>query len=163
MSTLTRLGGRRDLLMDDSRDQLSDFEPGMMSVAHERQKHRTYVVSKTNLLRCQQRTYSIDTPILQDYVQRRIFLGEVPMADEVGVAILGSGVAGRVHAPAASALGASLGGEFGADGACCDAAAIELGAEPGFAQAVNLIGHPVVEVVHFCTPKFATCFFCRTA
>jgi predicted dehydrogenase len=76
------------------------------------------------------------------------------MADEVGVAILGSGLAGRIHALAARALGARLIGVLGQDAARSEAAAAELGAEQGFDQAVELIGHPAVEVVHICTPNF---------
>jgi predicted dehydrogenase len=75
------------------------------------------------------------------------------MADEVGVAILGSGLAGRIHALAARALGARLVGVLGLDAARSNAAAAELGAEQGFAQAMDLIGHPAVEVVHICTPN----------
>ncbi|MGA2529943.1 MAG: Gfo/Idh/MocA family oxidoreductase [Acidimicrobiales bacterium] len=75
------------------------------------------------------------------------------MADEVGVAILGSGLAGRIHALAARAVGARLVGILGLDAARADAAAVELGAEQGFDKAVDLIWHPAVEVVHICTPN----------
>ena len=75
------------------------------------------------------------------------------MADTVGVAILGSGLAGRIHALAAKALGARLVGVLGPDPARANAAAAELGAELGFDKAVDLIGHPAVEVVHICTPN----------
>ena len=73
------------------------------------------------------------------------------MADEVGVAILGTGFAGRVHALAARGLGARLVGVAGSTPARSDAAAAAFGAEQGFARAADLVDHPAVEVVHVCT------------
>ncbi|HEY7014426.1 MAG TPA: Gfo/Idh/MocA family oxidoreductase [Streptosporangiaceae bacterium] len=75
------------------------------------------------------------------------------MADEVGVAILGTGLAGQMHALAARMLGARLVGVLGSTPARSDTAAAALGAEHGFADAAELIGHPAVEVVHVCTPN----------
>jgi predicted dehydrogenase len=75
------------------------------------------------------------------------------MADEIGVAILGTGMAGRVHALAARSLGARLIGVLSSNPARSDAAATMFGAERGFAHAADLIAHPAVEVVHICTPN----------
>jgi len=75
------------------------------------------------------------------------------LADEVGVAILGTGFAGRVHALAARMLGARLVGVMASTQERSDAAAAELGAEHGFASVTELLEHPAVEVVHVCTPN----------
>jgi predicted dehydrogenase len=75
------------------------------------------------------------------------------LADEIGVAILGTGMAGRMHALAARTLGARLVGVMASNPSRSDAAAADLGAEQGFARATDLIGHPGVEVVHVCTPN----------
>jgi predicted dehydrogenase len=78
---------------------------------------------------------------------------EGTLADEVGVAILGTGFAGRVHALAARMLGARLVGVTASTPARSEAAAAELGAEHGFASVADLLEHPAVEVVHVCTPN----------
>lgn len=78
---------------------------------------------------------------------------EGTLADEVGVAILGTGFAGRVHALAARMLGARLVGVTASTSARSDAAAAELGAEHGFASVAELLEHPAVEIVHVCTPN----------
>jgi len=75
------------------------------------------------------------------------------LADEVGVAILGTGFAGRVHALAARMLGARLVGVLASTPARSDAAAAELGAEHAFASVTDLLEHSAVEVVHICTPN----------
>lgn len=75
------------------------------------------------------------------------------MADEVGIALLGAGFAGRVHALAARMLGARLVGVAASTPARSDAAAAEFGAEYAFADAAELVAHPEVEVVHVCTPN----------
>jgi predicted dehydrogenase len=75
------------------------------------------------------------------------------LADEVGVAILGTGLAGRVHALAARMLGARLVGVTASTPARSGAAAAALGAEHGFASAADLLADPAVEVVHICTPN----------
>jgi predicted dehydrogenase len=75
------------------------------------------------------------------------------MADEIGIAILGTGMAGRMHALAARVLGVRLVGVLASDPDRSDAAAAALGAEQVFARAADLIGHPAVEVVHICTPN----------
>jgi len=78
---------------------------------------------------------------------------EAILADEVGVAILGTGFAGRMHAQAARMLGARLVGVMASTPARSDAAAAELGAEQRFASVTELLEHPAVEVVHVCTPN----------
>jgi predicted dehydrogenase len=78
---------------------------------------------------------------------------EAILADEVGVAILGTGFAGRMHAQAARMLGARLVGVMASTPARSDAAAAELGAEQSFASVTELLEHPAVEVVHVCTPN----------
>jgi predicted dehydrogenase len=78
---------------------------------------------------------------------------EAILADEVGVAILGTGFAGRMHAQAARMLGARLVGVMASTPARSDAAAAELGAEQSFASVAELLEHPAVEVVHVCTPN----------
>ncbi len=69
------------------------------------------------------------------------------------MAIVGTGFAGRVHALAARMLGARLVGVTASTPEQSDAAAAELGAEQGYANAAELLEHPAVEVVHVCTPN----------
>lgn len=78
---------------------------------------------------------------------------EATLADEVGVAILGTGFAGQVHALAARMVGARLVGVTASTPARSEAAVAALGAEHGFANAADLLDHPAVEVVHVCTPN----------
>ena len=74
------------------------------------------------------------------------------MADEVGVAILGTGFAGRVHALAARGLGARLVGVAGSIPPVPSGRRGRL-RQPSRASldAADLIDHPAVEVVHVCT------------
>jgi predicted dehydrogenase len=85
------------------------------------------------------------------------------MADELGVAIVGTGFIGRVHARAARLLGARLVGVAASTPARAEAAAAELGAERGFATAAELIEHPSVDVVHICSPNWLHASFADTA
>jgi predicted dehydrogenase len=78
---------------------------------------------------------------------------EAILADEVGIAILGTGSIGRVHALASRMLGARLVGVMASTPARSEAAAAELGAEHRFASVTDLLEHPAVEVVHVCTPN----------
>ena len=65
---------------------------------------------------------------------------EATLADEVGVAIVGTGFAGRVHALAARMLGARLVGVTASTPARSDAAAAAL-------------RDPAIDAVHICTPN----------
>ena len=76
------------------------------------------------------------------------------MADEVGIALLGAGFAGRVHALAARMLGARL------VGVAASTPARSRRRGRGIWRRVTpspmpprLVAHPEVEVVHVCTPN----------
>lgn len=75
----------------------------------------------------------------------------ISLADGVGVAIVGTGFAGRMHALAARAVGARLVGVSGSDPQRSRIAAAAFGADAGFADPDGLISDPAVDVVHVCT------------
>jgi predicted dehydrogenase len=79
-----------------------------------------------------------------------------PMADRLdhplGVAVIGPGFMGRLHARAARLHGARLIGVAGSTASRAQAAGRELGTA-GFADPVALATHDDVDVVHICTPN----------
>ncbi len=75
------------------------------------------------------------------------------MPHDVGIGILGTGFAGRMHAQAARTLNTRLVGVVSSTPAHAEAAARALGAEHGFSTAAELIARPDIEVVHVCTPN----------
>jgi predicted dehydrogenase len=73
--------------------------------------------------------------------------------DALRVGILGGGFAARLHARAARLAGAEIVGVVASSPDRADAAATELGARRGFADAAELISLEELDVVHVCTPN----------
>jgi predicted dehydrogenase len=71
----------------------------------------------------------------------------------LGVAIVGSGMIGAVHARAARLAGARLIGVAASDPSRSAQAAARLGAGRGYDSAEQAIADPAVDVVHICTPN----------
>jgi predicted dehydrogenase len=78
-------------------------------------------------------------------------LTAVPAA--LGVAVVGTGFVGVVHAHAARRAGARLVGVAASSAASGQAAAEALGSERAFADAESLVTASEVDVVHICTPN----------
>src|ERR687896_115745 len=74
-------------------------------------------------------------------------------ADELRVAIVGTGFIGRVHARSARLAGGRIVGVAASTPERADAAGRELGAERAFARADGLVASADVDVVHICTPN----------
>jgi predicted dehydrogenase len=71
----------------------------------------------------------------------------------LGVAIVGSGMIGAVHARAARLAGARLIGVAASEPSRSEQAAARLGAGRGYDSAEQAIADPAVDVVHICTPN----------
>jgi predicted dehydrogenase len=67
--------------------------------------------------------------------------------------IVGAGFVGRIHARSARLAGASIAGVVASSPERSEAAAAELGAAQGFANAEELIASDGIDVVHVCTPN----------
>ncbi|MGH9029857.1 MAG: Gfo/Idh/MocA family protein [Acidimicrobiales bacterium] len=72
---------------------------------------------------------------------------------KVGIAVVGGGFAGRVHALAARQAGARIVGVTASNPESSRAAAAVFGAERSFSNLTALIEHEDVDVVHVCTPN----------
>jgi predicted dehydrogenase len=75
------------------------------------------------------------------------------MSQRFGVAIVGTGFVGRIHARAARLAGARLVGVAASSPASGTRAAAELGADRAFATAEEAATADGVDVVHVCTPN----------
>ncbi len=72
---------------------------------------------------------------------------------KVGIAVVGAGFAGRVHALAARQAGARIIGVTASNPESSRTAAAAFGAELSFSDLTALIEHEDVDVVHVCTPN----------